>query len=145
MTTVGGGTTAATEPIGHWCLRFEGFDPDDEGRREALCTLANGYWSVRGAAPEADADGAHYPGTYVTGVYNRRTVKGSVKVWDAATKEAVSFDESVVRVKTPKSFLGGMFGQLAKGLAERIKNKPLAYESGLFSTQAAGNLPGAVK
>jgi trehalose/maltose hydrolase-like predicted phosphorylase len=71
MTTVGGGTTAATEPIGHWCLRFEGFDPDDEGRREALCTLANGYWSVRGAAPEADADGVHYPGTYVTGVYNR--------------------------------------------------------------------------
>ena len=84
-------------------------------------------------------------GEIMAGVYNRRTVKGSVKVWDAATKEAVSFDESVVRVKTPKSFLGGMFGQLAKGLAERIKNKPLAYESGLFSTQAAGNLPGAVK
>lgn len=84
-------------------------------------------------------------GEIMAGLYNRRTVKGSVKIWDAATKEAVSFDESVVRVKTPKSFLGGMFGQLAKGLAERIKNKPLAYESGLFSTQAAGNLPGAVK
>lgn len=84
-------------------------------------------------------------GEIMAGVYNRRTVKGSVKLWDAASKETVSFDESVVRVKTPKSFLGGMFGQLAKGLAERIKNKPLAYESGLFSTQAAGNLPGAVK
>ncbi|MCB9372971.1 MAG: glycoside hydrolase family 65 protein [Microthrixaceae bacterium] len=52
-------------------MRFEGFEPDDEGRREALATLANGYWSVRGAAPEASADGVHYPGTYVAGVYNR--------------------------------------------------------------------------
>ncbi len=84
-------------------------------------------------------------GEIMAGVYNRRIVKGSVKIWDAALKEAVSFDESVVRVKTPKSFVGGMFGQLAKGLAERIKNKPLAYESGLFSAQAAGNLPNAVK
>ncbi len=84
-------------------------------------------------------------GEIMAGLYNRRTVKGSVKVWDAASKESVSFEESVVRVKTPKSFLGGMFGQLAKGLAERIKNKPLAYEAGLFSVQAAGNLPAAVK
>ena len=58
-------------PTGHWCLRFEGFDADDEGRREALCTLANGYWAVRGAAPESVADGVHYPGSYVAGVYNR--------------------------------------------------------------------------
>ena len=29
-------------------LRFEGFDPDDEGHREALCALGNG---TRGAAP----------------------------------------------------------------------------------------------
>lgn len=71
MTTVGGGTIPVTEPTGDWCLRFEGFDPQDEGRREALCTLANGYWSVRGAAPEAEADGVHYPGTYVAGIYNR--------------------------------------------------------------------------
>ena len=84
-------------------------------------------------------------GEIMAGLYNRRTVKGSVKIWDAASKETVSFEENVVRVNTPKSFLGGMFSQLAKGLAERIKNKPLAYESGLFSAQAAGNLPGAVK
>ena len=71
MTTVGGGIIPDTAPEGHWCLRFEHFDPEDEGRREALCTLANGYLSVRGAVPESAADGVHYPGTYVAGVYNR--------------------------------------------------------------------------
>ena len=54
-----------------WVLRYEGFDPAMEGRREALCTLGNGYWGTRGAAPEADADTVHYPGTYLAGVYNR--------------------------------------------------------------------------
>jgi trehalose/maltose hydrolase-like predicted phosphorylase len=42
-----------------------------EGQREALCTLGNGYFATRGAAPEAVADDVHYPGTYVAGVYNR--------------------------------------------------------------------------
>ena len=81
----------------------------------------------------------------MAGVYNRRMVKGTVSVWDAASKSGLSFGESVVKVKTPKSFMGGMFNQLAKGLAERIKNKPLAYESGLFSIQAAENLPNTLK
>lgn len=53
-----------------WLLRFDGFDPDTEGHREALCTLANGYWGTRGAAPEARTDAVHYPGTYLAGVYN---------------------------------------------------------------------------
>lgn len=77
----------------------------------------------------------------MAGVYNRRMVKGSARVWDAATGTETLFEESVVKVKTPKNFVAGMFGQLAKGLAERIKNKPLAYESGLFSGQVAENLP----
>ncbi|HXV92528.1 MAG TPA: hypothetical protein VD813_04455, partial [Pseudonocardia sp.] len=47
-----------------WTLEFEGWDPADEGRREALCTLGNGYFATRGAAPESAADGVHYPGTY---------------------------------------------------------------------------------
>ena len=55
-----------------WLLAYEGYDPDDEGRREALCTLGNGYMAARGAAPEATADGVHYPGTYLAGVFNRR-------------------------------------------------------------------------
>lgn len=40
-------------------------------RREALCTLGNGYFATRGAAPEADANDVHYPGTYLAGGYNR--------------------------------------------------------------------------
>ena len=54
-----------------WSLTYEGFDPEQEGLREALCTLANGYVAVRGALPESSADGVHYPGTYVAGLFNR--------------------------------------------------------------------------
>ena len=54
-----------------WTLQFEGWDPADEGRREALCTLGNGHFATRGAAPESAADGVHYPGTYAAGCYNR--------------------------------------------------------------------------
>lgn len=53
-----------------WELAYEGFDPQQEGQREVLCTLGNGYFATRGAAPESVADGVHYPGTYVAGVYN---------------------------------------------------------------------------
>jgi alpha,alpha-trehalase len=55
-----------------WTLRYKGFDPDAEGHREALCTVGNGVFATRGAAPEAVADGVHYPATYVAGLYNRR-------------------------------------------------------------------------
>jgi alpha,alpha-trehalase len=54
-----------------WTLVYDGFDPTDERLREALCTLGNGYFATRGAAPEAAADDVHYPGTYVAGCYNR--------------------------------------------------------------------------
>ncbi|MHA6794284.1 glycoside hydrolase family 65 protein [Pseudonocardia bannensis] len=54
-----------------WTLVFDGWDPADEGRREALCTVGNGYFATRGAAPESSADGVHYPGTYAAGCYNR--------------------------------------------------------------------------
>ncbi len=54
-----------------WTLVYEGFEPQCEGVREALCTLGNGYFATRGAAPEAGADDVHYPGTYVAGCYNR--------------------------------------------------------------------------
>jgi alpha,alpha-trehalase len=57
---------------GEWSLRYDRFDPAQEGLREALCTLGNGYFATRGAAPESVADGVHYPGTYVAGVYDRR-------------------------------------------------------------------------
>ncbi|KOV37305.1 trehalose 6-phosphate phosphorylase [Streptomyces sp. XY431] len=54
-----------------WILRYEGFDPAEEGLREALCAVGNGYLVTRGAAPEAVADGVHYPGTYLAGCYHR--------------------------------------------------------------------------
>jgi alpha,alpha-trehalase len=54
-----------------WTLIYEGFDPKKESLREALCTLGNGYFAARGAAPESEADNIHYPGTYLAGGYNR--------------------------------------------------------------------------
>ncbi len=54
-----------------WRLGYEGFDPENEGLREALCTLGNGYFCTRGASPESAADDTHYPGTYLAGGYNR--------------------------------------------------------------------------
>lgn len=54
-----------------WQLAYEGYEPDSEGHREALCAIGNGYFVTRAAAPEARADPVHYPGTYVAGLYNR--------------------------------------------------------------------------
>jgi trehalose/maltose hydrolase-like predicted phosphorylase len=54
-----------------WTLTYTGFNPAEEKLREALCTLGNGYFFARGAAPESRADGIHYPGTYIAGGYNR--------------------------------------------------------------------------
>jgi alpha,alpha-trehalase len=55
----------------NWKLVYEGFEPSGESLREALCTLGNGYFATRGAAPESGADEIHYPGTYLAGGYNR--------------------------------------------------------------------------
>ncbi len=57
-----------------WLLRYDGYDPETEPLREALCTLGNGRWASRGSAPEATAGGPHYPGTYAAGVFNRLAV-----------------------------------------------------------------------
>ena len=56
---------------GTWAFTFEGYDPHNEKLREALCTVGNGYFATRGAAPESKAGQVHYPGTYAAGVYNR--------------------------------------------------------------------------
>ena len=61
----------AVDPPSEWSLVFEGFDPAQEGIREALCALGNGYFATRGAAAWALADDIHYPGTYLAGGYNR--------------------------------------------------------------------------
>ena len=54
-----------------WILRYDDFKPEEELLREALCTLANGYFGTRGVQPEAKESEIHYPGTYVAGLYNR--------------------------------------------------------------------------
>ncbi|MEV4899911.1 beta-phosphoglucomutase family hydrolase [Citricoccus sp. NPDC055426] len=69
-------TTRPFDP--NWVLAYDHFDPAEEGTREALCTLANGYWGTRGSVPGTTAGTTHYPGTYVAGVFNRlqSTVQG---------------------------------------------------------------------
>jgi hypothetical protein len=59
--------------VSAWLWRYEGYEPDDEKLREALCTLGNGVMATRGAAPEMPAGPHHYPGTYAAGVFNRLT------------------------------------------------------------------------
>jgi trehalose/maltose hydrolase-like predicted phosphorylase len=54
-------------------LGYDGFDPSDEGLREAMTSTGNGYFCTRGAAEWEDADDVHYPGTYAHGLYNRET------------------------------------------------------------------------
>lgn len=61
----------AATPADAWELVYDGYQPDDERLREALCTVGNGYVATRGCAPEASASEVHYPGTYAAGVYNR--------------------------------------------------------------------------
>ncbi len=63
--------------MNEWLWSYEGYDPADEGQREALCTVGNGYVATRGALAETSADGVHYPGTYLAGVFNRLTTEVS--------------------------------------------------------------------
>ena len=59
--------------MSNFSLSYDGFDPAEEGLREALTSTGNGYLCARGAAEWEDADGIHYPGTYLHGIYNRET------------------------------------------------------------------------
>ncbi|MFE0700624.1 glycoside hydrolase family 65 protein [Streptomyces sp. NPDC058872] len=56
-----------------WTWSYDHYDPGREPLVEALCTLGNGRFATRGSAPECAAGGAHYPGTYLAGCYDRRT------------------------------------------------------------------------
>jgi beta-phosphoglucomutase family hydrolase len=67
------GVEAPIQPVNQqdWALVYEEYLPEKERQRESLCTLGNGYFMTRGAAPESDANEVHYPGTYLAGGYNR--------------------------------------------------------------------------
>ncbi|WP_406346758.1 glycoside hydrolase family 65 protein [Streptomyces sp. NBC_00648] len=54
-----------------WTWSFRGYDPKGERVLETLCTLGNGRFATRGAAPEVAADEVHYPATYAAGCYDR--------------------------------------------------------------------------
>jgi alpha,alpha-trehalase len=71
VTGVAAARTASDRPVKAWSVAYDGYDPAEEGQREALCTLGNGFFATRGAAPESRADGVHSPGTYAAGCYNR--------------------------------------------------------------------------
>ncbi len=73
---VTGRTAQSSGPVpSDWLIRFDDYLPAQEGVREALCTLGNGYFATRGAAEEVVADGVHYPGTYLAGGYDRLTTE----------------------------------------------------------------------
>lgn len=59
--------------MSEWALVYDSYNPAQEKLREALCTLGNGYFATRGAAPESMSDAVHYPGSYLAGGYNRLT------------------------------------------------------------------------
>jgi HAD superfamily hydrolase (TIGR01509 family) len=59
--------------LNEWILQYDDFDEKSQGTREALCALGNGYFCTRAAATESRADGVHYPGTYIAGIYNGLT------------------------------------------------------------------------
>ncbi len=54
-------------------LVYDGFDASEEELREALTSMGNGYFCIRGAAEWEERDNVHYAGTYAHGVYNRET------------------------------------------------------------------------
>jgi alpha,alpha-trehalase len=56
-----------------WHLTYTSYEKHQVALRETICTLGNGYFATRGATADSAADGTHYPGTYVAGVYNRLT------------------------------------------------------------------------
>lgn len=54
-----------------WCLQYYDYDYEKERSREALLTVGNGYFGTRGALEESRANAVNYPGTYISGLYNR--------------------------------------------------------------------------
>jgi len=54
-----------------WLLKYHDYDLEKERSREALLTVGNGYLGTRGALEESSANSVNYPGTYMTGIYNR--------------------------------------------------------------------------
>jgi beta-phosphoglucomutase family hydrolase len=54
-----------------WTILYHDYKPENEGIRETLLTVGNGYFATRGALEEQSANEINYPGTYIAGLYNR--------------------------------------------------------------------------
>lgn len=65
-----------------WSITFTDWDPKEEGLRESLFTLGNGFFATRGTQEETFADGVHYPGTYLAGGYNQLKTQVENKIID---------------------------------------------------------------
>ena len=72
-----------------WKLIYEEYRPEQQGLREAICALGNGYFCCRSAFPWAEADDIHYPGTYLAGGYNRLTT--NIAGRDIVNEDLVNF------------------------------------------------------
>jgi alpha,alpha-trehalase len=64
-------TVGASGTTDGWVWAYDGYSPADVSRRESLLTVGNGRFATRGAFPEVTANGRHYPGTYLAGLFNR--------------------------------------------------------------------------
>ncbi len=58
-----------------WLLKYHDYDQEMERSREALLAVGNGYFGTRGALEESRANKVNYPGTYITGLFNRLVSK----------------------------------------------------------------------
>lgn len=80
----------------------------------------------------------------ITGVYNKRRVKGAAFMWDLNTKSEIwKSDESFEGTKIASlKNAGESFGlQLFRGILERMQNKLLAHESYIFVRKTLETLP----
>ncbi|KRK78662.1 glycosyl hydrolase [Companilactobacillus nodensis DSM 19682 = JCM 14932 = NBRC 107160] len=72
-----------------WHLDYYGYeDGKTQYSQEAMQTLGNGYFGLRGAYVESKADKNNYPGTYVAGVYNQLTT--SINSKDIVNEDLVN-------------------------------------------------------
>jgi len=58
-----------------WELEYNDFDKSKEKSREALLTVGNGYLGTRGSLDENLSGEISYPGTYISGLYNKLVSK----------------------------------------------------------------------
>ncbi len=73
LTHLAAALSPARSAAAGWVISFEGYQPQAERLREALCAVGNGTLASRAAAPDGGDSAAHYAGTYAAGVYNRLT------------------------------------------------------------------------